>query len=567
MSCWRTCGILAPILLARCASAQTDAPAAGTPCADVPCDNGGACTDSTSGPPPSCAGSPNCVNEIPAGSFVCDCGRTHSGPTCTTWIYSGGVATPPPPAQTTGCAYGLQIALILQMSDAGGDGWNGIRLVIAEHGSPASILDATVPIGSGTAVESLCYVPSLCYDVTVGSGRHFQEISWNLAFANGTTMMQGGAPFTGQIGSCVCHQTAVTVMMTDNGPGPDGPSSGDGWNDNKMTLTAAGSDSRFVLSLTADDRQTIDLVDMNVKYEDVCLPVSSCYMLEVGGGSFQNEVAWSLLAPDGSLMPALHRSAGSGAPVRTAWGSNCIHGCTDPAANNWNARAHVNTNDHPCTYNQGCMDAYAQNFDPVASQDDGSCTYVLSIMKNNLGFSGDVAAAIYGSTSSFVLQAGFTGQLQWRLPSASQRTTVVPSNEGFILQGSRAHPRYDGNFVVESGSVGLGIRFVTISDQGNGTVVALGASQFGIKLHSGIFHGNRNAHMGSGTLAGSVVHALGGVVEMLDSRFDRNLASGSDTDTTYGGVLFAVNSPQVVVRGCEFVSNIVRDPTISDAAS
>ena len=55
---------------------------------------------------------------------------------------------------------------------------------------------------------------------------------------------------------------------------------------------------------------------------------------------------------------------------------SCIYlGCTDPAADNYDATATVD--DGSCTYTvvSGCTDPAADNYDPAATQDDGSCTY------------------------------------------------------------------------------------------------------------------------------------------------------------------------------------------------
>ncbi len=51
-----------------------------------------------------------------------------------------------------------------------------------------------------------------------------------------------------------------------------------------------------------------------------------------------------------------------------------VYGCTDSSANNFNPDA--TTDDGSCTYDvYGCTDSSANNFNPDATTDDGSCTY------------------------------------------------------------------------------------------------------------------------------------------------------------------------------------------------
>ncbi len=55
-------------------------------------------------------------------------------------------------------------------------------------------------------------------------------------------------------------------------------------------------------------------------------------------------------------------------------GNTIVFGCTDPIAENYNPDA--TTNDGTCEYVLGCTDMIASNYNPDATQDDGSCEFV-----------------------------------------------------------------------------------------------------------------------------------------------------------------------------------------------
>ena len=57
---------------------------------------------------------------------------------------------------------------------------------------------------------------------------------------------------------------------------------------------------------------------------------------------------------------------------------NEVVGCQDPAADNYNEDA---TDAGTCNYN-GCLDPDAQNYDPAANVDDGSCSYLVTFRVN-----------------------------------------------------------------------------------------------------------------------------------------------------------------------------------------
>jgi hypothetical protein len=53
-----------------------------------------------------------------------------------------------------------------------------------------------------------------------------------------------------------------------------------------------------------------------------------------------------------------------------------VYGCTDPGANNYNPAANVDNG--TCTYSTyGCTDPSANDYDPSANVDNGSCTYTV----------------------------------------------------------------------------------------------------------------------------------------------------------------------------------------------
>eukprot|EP01051_Picozoa_sp_SAG22_P021074 SAG22_NODE_4509_length_1248_cov_1.200174_1_plen_370_part_01 len=238
---------------------------------------------------------------IPAGDYRCECPRDYGGESCSNGDDDAEPAQPVDASTGPSCPHNSQRVLVVQMDAVGGDGWNGNQLMITERGTANTLIGPlTVPAGESSSTDSECYIPSTCYDVKVDFGIRFEEVSWSLSFENGTAILEGGAPFSGQLGSCECRESPVTVEMTDssnyNGQ------QGDGWNDNKLVITVDGSSSRHELRLNNDDRETIDGDERNIRREEVCLPVAACYMVEVGGGSFQDEVGWSLTADDGTAL-------------------------------------------------------------------------------------------------------------------------------------------------------------------------------------------------------------------------------------------------------------------------
>jgi hypothetical protein len=265
---------------------------------------------------------------------------------------------------------------------------------------------------------------SYCTDnyVTIDcSGGSFQsEVSWTIADASGAIVAQGGAPFSGD--ACLLDE-CYTVTMND--------SWGDGWNGNVITISDAsgnviasdgllsGSTGSFTFAAgtgscdvfgctdptaanydpaaTADDGSCCysDLVTLNL-YDSwgdgwngnsldvngdnytitggslgsftLCVDLSACNDVVFNAtGSFQSECSWDVVDASGAVLA-------SGGANGATFGVCAVLGCTDSTANNYDPAA--TQDDGSCTYDVlGCTDPTANNYDASATIDDGSCTY------------------------------------------------------------------------------------------------------------------------------------------------------------------------------------------------
>ena len=245
----------------------------------------------------------------------------------------------------------------LIMLDSFGDGWNGTTFTMTDV-TGAVIADCGLPTGDYGECTFFAELDfSGCYTITVGGGTWDTEISWRLLAPDGSTLLEDGAPVELTLGDCIdctgvaggpayedmcgvcdddptndcvedctgvwggtfvsnpcgdcydpatttepeCFAEEYTVIMID--------SYGDGWNGTTFTMT---------------DSEGLLLADCGLPDGDYgeCifaaeLDFSSCYYINVGGGTWDTEISWRLLAPDGFILLE------DGAPVSLTLG-DCV---------------------------------------------------------------------------------------------------------------------------------------------------------------------------------------------------------------------------------------------------
>jgi hypothetical protein len=178
---------------------------------------------------------------------------------------------------------------------------------------------------------------------------------------------------------------------------------GDGWNGNMLALTDCNGDplAQALTSLGLPDSYTLEHSsggnhDGDSVIHDVCLPsgiLDAGFILDVGGGNWQNEISWQLLGLDenGASTVILPVDGGLGYGGGT-WNEGCPVGCTDPTALNYDGLADLEIlDDGSCEYPTGCTDPAADNYVADAIVDDGSCDGVAYMSMNLASGAGDVS--------------------------------------------------------------------------------------------------------------------------------------------------------------------------------
>lgn len=244
--------------------------------------------------------------------------------------------------------------LTLEMFDNFGDGWNGHTFQLTEVTSGSVVASATL-LGGAEGVATFC-LPDGCYMITWIDGNFDGEVTWVLTGAD-EGEIGGGANPTGLVASlnqtCILGCTDITATnynpaaTIDDGSClacPGGSvviagnmfdSFGDGWNGANLIITNT-------VTNTIEVQETFT-AGASASFSQ-CL-AAGCYSVTVTNGQFPGEVSWELLDAVGDVM----FSGVAGDTYGFSWAGQT--GCVIP----------------------GCTDAGCNNYNPFATEDDGTC--------------------------------------------------------------------------------------------------------------------------------------------------------------------------------------------------
>jgi uncharacterized protein (TIGR02145 family) len=132
----------------------------------------------------------------------------------------------------------------------------------------------------------------------------------------------------------------------------------------------------------------------------------------------------------------------------------CNPGCTDPTADNYDPTA--NFEDGSCSFVLGCTDTNACNFDPTALEEDGSCLYLDCAGNCGGNFVEDACGNCYDPNQLGEITFNYTGNYQtWTVPedgtyiieaAGGQGGSVNMSNQGGLGASMR------GEFFLTAGT-------------------------------------------------------------------------------------------------------------------
>jgi hypothetical protein len=302
-----------------------------------------------------------------------------------------------------GCT-ATETAIHVTMTDDFGDGWTGGSYTITDAiGAEVAtgVLDDACGDGLTVGSESICLADG-CYTLVLGGGTFPADLAITLEDADGNIYvegLQGTYGFVIGTGTCGCTDAGAcnydpTATLDDNScefltcagctdnaacnydpnatiPVPNSccfdncitlimnDGFGDGWNGASVVITDA---------VTGNIVGTGTIIDGFTATATFCL-ADGCYVVNTSDGDFPTEVSWVMTGANGGII-----NGSPGSQNISTGSGNCVVGCTEPMACNYNPDAGL-SDCTLCEYLtcQGCTYAQAENYNADATIDDGSC--------------------------------------------------------------------------------------------------------------------------------------------------------------------------------------------------
>jgi plastocyanin len=373
------------------------------------------------------------------------------------------------------CYFSNCTQLTLNMYDSYGDGWNGNDFIMTSSNGTTFF---TSTLSSGSFGTSSVCAPADCYTITCNGGTWQGEVSWTLTDSSGVILLSGGAPYSGNMcfpvligcmnplannydslaniddGSCLydCIDVdttesfesgqGITWMLDPNntvdwtnrsGGTPSfntGPSSAfDGSYYMYTESSFGGSNSDAIMYVPCIDPNQWSQLSLSFAYHmyGTSMGTLSIDVSPDSGTTWIQE--WSLSGNQGNQWSQVYvdlsaYSSNISVRVQAETGNSYtsdisidllrflegpIFGCTDPFADNYDSLATVD--DGSCLF-IGCTDIYASNYCQGCNFSDSSCVYYSC---NNLGYNED-------------FESNSLSSIGWTTISSAESAVILTNN-------------------------------------------------------------------------------------------------------------------------------------------